>query len=73
MPSAEEEIWRYSRIGDLDLDQFTPQPDRAEIDVPAPVELVVMVSSTMSMIPTCSTSSWKRSDRERCSASRPVR
>jgi hypothetical protein len=29
MPSAEEEIWRYSRIGDLDLAQFTPQPDRA--------------------------------------------
>lgn len=24
MPSAEEEIWRYSRIGDLDLDSFEP-------------------------------------------------
>ena len=41
MPSAEEEIWRYSRIGDLDLARFAPQPDRAEMDVPAPVELVV--------------------------------
>ena len=41
MPSAEEEIWRYSRIGDLDLARFAPQPDRAEMDVPAPVDLVV--------------------------------
>ncbi len=24
MPSAEEEVWRYSRIGDLDLEQFRP-------------------------------------------------
>jgi hypothetical protein len=23
-PSAEEEIWRYSRIAELDLDAFTP-------------------------------------------------
>jgi len=24
MPTAEEEVWRYSRIGELDLDRFTP-------------------------------------------------
>src|SRR5205085_2090405 len=24
MPSAEEEVWRYSRIGELDLGSFTP-------------------------------------------------
>jgi Fe-S cluster assembly protein SufD len=24
MPSAEDEVWRYSRIGELDLDSFTP-------------------------------------------------
>ena len=24
LPSAEEEIWRYSRIGELDMSQFTP-------------------------------------------------
>ncbi len=26
MPRAEEEVWRYSRIGDLDLEQFGPLP-----------------------------------------------
>ena len=26
MPSAEEEIWRYTRIGDLDLARYTPVP-----------------------------------------------
>lgn len=31
MPTAEEEIWRYSRIGELDLDQFAPSPDPAVI------------------------------------------
>src|SRR6266496_2991806 len=25
-PTAAEEIWRYSRIGDLDLDHFRPVP-----------------------------------------------
>ena len=30
MPSAEEEIWRYSRIGELDLPQFAPGTARTE-------------------------------------------
>jgi Fe-S cluster assembly protein SufD len=30
MPSVEEEVWRYSRIADLDLERFTPAP----IDAP---------------------------------------
>lgn len=30
MPSAEEEIWRYSRIGELDLSQFAPGAARTE-------------------------------------------
>jgi Fe-S cluster assembly protein SufD len=30
LPSAEEEVWRYSRIGDLDLDRYRPAgPDGA--------------------------------------------
>lgn len=31
LPSPEEEVWRYSRISDLDLDRFTPAgPDRPD-------------------------------------------
>ena len=30
LPSAEEEVWRYSRIGDLDLDALTVQPSRGD-------------------------------------------
>ncbi|MGK2928057.1 MAG: Fe-S cluster assembly protein SufD, partial [Acidimicrobiales bacterium] len=26
LPSPEEEVWRYSRIGDLDLSEHTPIP-----------------------------------------------
>lgn len=40
LPTAEEEIWRYSRIGELDLDRFAPSPDRAVITAEPPVELV---------------------------------
>jgi Fe-S cluster assembly protein SufD len=31
LPSAEEEIWRYSRIGELDLSRFAPGTVRTEI------------------------------------------
>jgi len=27
LPSAEEEVWRYSRIAELDLDAYTPAED----------------------------------------------
>jgi Fe-S cluster assembly protein SufD len=34
-PSASEEIWRYSRIGDFDLDRFTPRTaSQRSLDVP---------------------------------------
>jgi Fe-S cluster assembly protein SufD len=45
LPSTEEEIWRYSRVDELDLDQFTPAPafpDRAL--PPAPRALVDAVA-----------------------------
>jgi Fe-S cluster assembly protein SufD len=38
LPTAAEEIWRYSRIGELDLTRYTP--GRATTDVDAPAELV---------------------------------
>ncbi len=36
-PSSEQEIWRYSRIGELDLDGFGP-PGAAEASLPATVD-----------------------------------
>jgi Fe-S cluster assembly protein SufD len=38
LPSAQEEVWRYSRIGDLRLDSFTPSPDAVRVDLPVPQE-----------------------------------
>jgi hypothetical protein len=32
MPTAAEEIWRYSRIEELDLDRFTPRPSLTTVD-----------------------------------------
>lgn len=37
LPSAEEEVWRYSRIGDLDLDGFRPATTAGAIDDDAQV------------------------------------
>jgi Fe-S cluster assembly protein SufD len=34
LPSAEEEVWRYSKVGELDLARYTPAP--AELDAPVP-------------------------------------
>lgn len=36
-PSAEEEIWRYSRIAELDLEAFTPGAARTTVEAPAGV------------------------------------
>jgi Fe-S cluster assembly protein SufD len=33
LPSTDEEIWRYSRIGELDLERFEPAPDQVSIEV----------------------------------------
>ncbi len=38
LPTADEEIWRYSRIDQLDLDRFTP--GRCETTVEAPAGLI---------------------------------
>jgi Fe-S cluster assembly protein SufD len=34
LPSADEEVWRYSRVGDLDLDRYRPAPLHDEVEVP---------------------------------------
>ena len=40
MPSAEEEVWRYSRIGELDLASFVPGRAATSVDAPAGVHVV---------------------------------
>lgn len=37
MPSTDEEVWRYSRVTQLDLDDFTLVTDRPAGDLPAPI------------------------------------
>lgn len=44
LPSAEEEIWRYSRIGSLDLAAYRPAPDALDsVAVRGPRELLAAV------------------------------
>ena len=45
MPSAEEEIWRYSRIAELDLDRFTVAAPLAASVERGPAELLVEADS----------------------------
>ena len=37
-PSAQEEVWRYSRIAELDLDRYAPSADAVAVDLPIPEE-----------------------------------
>ena len=41
MPSAGEEVWRYSRIGELDLDAFSPGHAATTVDAPDDVMVVL--------------------------------
>ena len=60
VPTAEEEIWRYSRIDELDLDRFTPAR-RPTPTVTGPTTCVVDADdadcSSDDARPTCSPSS----------------
>ncbi|MEA3019481.1 MAG: Fe-S cluster assembly protein SufD [Actinomycetota bacterium] len=40
LPSTDEELWRYSRIAELDLDAFAPVPASTDASLPAPLQLV---------------------------------
>src|SRR4051794_36663508 len=42
-PSATEEIWRYSRIGDLDLDDLTPAAAATSVEAPGEESAFVTV------------------------------
>lgn len=42
LPTESEEIWRYSRIGDLDLSRYAPVQAEAKVsELPAPVQRLV--------------------------------
>ncbi len=41
LPSTEEEIWRYSRIDELDLDEFAPAGPSATAGLPAATQALV--------------------------------
>ena len=38
LPSAQEEVWRYSRIAELDLESFTPTVDAVTVALSIPDE-----------------------------------
>ena len=40
LPSAQEEVWRYSRIADLDLDHFDLGADTVTVDLDLPAEWI---------------------------------
>jgi len=41
LPTVDEEVWRYSRIGELDLDLYTPATQRPTSGLPAPVSALL--------------------------------
>jgi Fe-S cluster assembly protein SufD len=41
LPTTDEEIWRYSRVAELDLDAFTPAIPSTDATVPAPLQQVI--------------------------------
>ena len=51
LPSAEEEIWRYSRIGELDLAQFAPGRARTETINADPVRSTSRLAGAAMEIP----------------------
>jgi Fe-S cluster assembly protein SufD len=45
LPSVDEEVWRYSRIGDLDLARYQPAPVEVDVgDLPSSAEAVVALA-----------------------------
>ncbi|MHB8671864.1 MAG: SufD family Fe-S cluster assembly protein, partial [Acidimicrobiales bacterium] len=46
LPSEAEEVWRYSRIGELDPDAYRAVPDRASAEAPALPDLVGSIGAT---------------------------
>src|SRR6478752_2845258 len=47
LPTTEEEVWRYSRIAELDLDAYTP----ADAQTAAPVGLPAALQGALAAVP----------------------
>jgi Fe-S cluster assembly protein SufD len=47
LPSTDEEVWRYSRIAELDLDAYQP----ASADAPAPSEIPGPIEAALATVP----------------------
>jgi Fe-S cluster assembly protein SufD len=50
MPRAEEELWRYSRIDDLDLDRYDLQAASPSAGVPVAVQALLPAASAVTVI-----------------------
>ena len=51
LPSPEAEVWRYSRIGELDLDRYEPAPaDQERPEVPALDEVVAAAGEVAALV-----------------------
>lgn len=50
LPTPEEEVWRYSRIGELDLDAWTPAPGTSGALAPAAEALLDGAAVTVSVV-----------------------
>ena len=47
LPSTDEEVWRYSRVADLDLDSYHP----AATDGPPPAEIPAAIEAALASVP----------------------
>ena len=75
LPTTDAEIWRYSRIEELDLGAFEPRPHDASVDRPAgprPSRRRSRSTCSLTTGPTCSPTSTPRSRRRRTCSCPPA-
>jgi Fe-S cluster assembly protein SufD len=50
LPSPEEEVWRYSRVGELDLDRYRPAPLHDAVEVPPEAAAVLRLAAGLASL-----------------------
>jgi Fe-S cluster assembly protein SufD len=50
LPTPEEEVWRYSRIAELDLDAYAPAPGTGDADAPGDAPLLTGAGVTVTVV-----------------------
>lgn len=50
LPTPEEEVWRYSRIAELDLEAFAPSPGTSEAEAPSAPPLLSGAGVTVTVV-----------------------